>query len=308
MSTLKTSAASSGPTPFRLVERSAKPEGTILNIQGVQIGGVEVVVMAGPCAVESPEQLLATARAVQSSGASILRGGAFKPRTSPYSFQGLKEQGLELLAWAGRETGLPVVTEVMDTRLVESVCRYADIIQVGSRQMHNYALLEEVGLCGKPVLIKRGMSATLEELLLAAEYVLKQGNEQVILCERGIRTFEHSTRNTLDLNAIPMLKKRSHLPVFVDPSHGTGHWWMVPSMSKAALAVGADGLLVEVHCNPEEALSDGPQSLRPSRFDDMMKDLREVALAVGREISGLRLDREWSTPRSRAQDVIDPNR
>ncbi|MEE8373248.1 MAG: 3-deoxy-7-phosphoheptulonate synthase [Dehalococcoidia bacterium] len=308
MSTLKTSAASSGPTPFRLVERNAKPEGTILNIQGVQIGGVEVVVMAGPCAVESPEQLLATARAVQSSGASILRGGAFKPRTSPYSFQGLKEQGLELLAWAGRETGLPVVTEVMDTRLVESVCRYADIIQVGSRQMHNYALLEEVGLCGKPVLIKRGMSATLEELLLAAEYVLKQGNEQVILCERGIRTFEHSTRNTLDLNAIPMLKKRSHLPVFVDPSHGTGHWWMVPSMSKAALAVGADGLLVEVHCNPEEALSDGPQSLRPSRFDDMMKDLREVALAVGREISGLRLDREWSTPRSRAQDVIDPNR
>lgn len=308
MSTWTTSAASSEPTPFRLVERKAKPEGTILNVHGVQIGGVEVVVMAGPCAVESPEQLLATARAVQSSGASILRGGAFKPRTSPYSFQGLKEQGLELLAWAGRETGLPVVTEVMDTRLVESVCRYADIIQVGSRQMHNYALLEEVGLCGKPVLIKRGMSATLEELLLAAEYVLKQGNEQVILCERGIRTFEHSTRNTLDLNAIPMLKKRSHLPVFVDPSHGTGHWWMVPSMSKAAVAVGADGLLVEVHCNPEEALCDGPQSLRPSRFDMMMKDLREVALAVGREISGLRLDREWSTPCSRTQDVIDPNR
>lgn len=308
MSTWTASAASSGPTPFRLVERNAKPEGTILNIQGVQIGGVEVVVMAGPCAVESPEQLLATARAVQSSGASILRGGAFKPRTSPYSFQGLKEQGLELLAWAGRETGLPVVTEVMDTRLVESVCRYADIIQVGSRQMHNYALLEEVGLCGKPVLLKRGMSATLEELLLAAEYVLKQGNEQVILCERGIRTFEHSTRNTLDLNAIPMLKKRSHLPVFVDPSHGTGHWWMVPWMSKAAVAVGADGLLVEVHCNPEEALSDGPQSLRPSRFDMMMKDLREVALAVGREISGLRLDRERSTPRSRAQGAIDPNR
>lgn len=264
--------------------------------------------MAGPCAVESQEQLLATARAVQSSGASILRGGAFKPRTSPYSFQGLKEQGLELLAWAGRETGLPVVTEVMDTRLVETVCQHADILQVGSRQMHNYALLEEVGLCGKPVLIKRGMSATLEELLLAAEYVLKRGNEQVILCERGIRTFEHSTRNTLDLNAIPMLKKRSHLPVIVDPSHGTGHWWMVPWMSKAAIAVGADGLLVEVHCNPEEALCDGPQSLRPSRFDMMMKDLREVALAVGREISGLRLDREWSTPRSRAPGVIDPNR
>lgn len=308
MSTWRDDGVFSESAPLKLVNWEAKSEATVVNIRGVQVGGVEVVVMAGPCAVESREQLLATARAVQSSGASILRGGAFKPRTSPYSFQGLKEQGLELLAWAGRETGLPVVTEVMDTRLVEAVCQHADILQVGSRQMHNYALLQEVGLCGKPVLIKRGMSATLEELLLAAEYVLKQGNEQVILCERGIRTFEHSTRNTLDLNAIPMLKKRSHLPVIVDPSHGTGHWWMVPWMSKAAIAVGADGLLVEVHCNPEEALSDGPQSLRPSRFDMMMKDLREVALAVGREISGLRLDREWSTPRSRTQDVIDPNR
>ncbi len=308
MSTWRDDGVFSESAPLKLVNWEAKSEATVLNIQGVQIGGVEVVVMAGPCAVESPEQLLATARAVQSSGASILRAGAFKPRTSPYSFQGLKEQGLELLAWAGRETGLPVVTEVMDTRLVESVCRYADIMQVGSRQMHNYALLEEVGLCGKPVLLKRGMSATLEELLLAAEYVLKQGNEQVILCERGIRTFEHSTRNTLDLNAIPMLKKRSHLPVIVDPSHGTGHWWMVPWMSKAAIAVGADGLLVEVHCNPEEALSDGPQSLRPSRFDMMMKDLREVALAVGREISGLRLDRKLSTPRSSVHGVIDSNR
>ncbi len=308
MSTWRDDGVFSETAPLKLVNWEAKSEATVLNIRGVRVGGLEVVVMAGPCAVESQEQLLATARAVQSSGASILRGGAFKPRTSPYSFQGLKEQGLELLAWAGRETGLPVVTEVMDTRLVEQVCQYADILQVGSRQMHNSALLQEVGLCGKPVLIKRGMSATLEELLLAAEYVLKQGNEQVILCERGIRTFEHSTRNTLDLNAIPMLKKRSHLPVIVDPSHGTGHWWMVPWMSKAAIAVGADGLLVEVHCNPEEALSDGPQSLRPSRFDTMMKDLRQVALAVGREISDPRLDRKLSTPRSKAQGVIDSNR
>ena len=308
MSTWRDDGVFSETAPLKLVNWEAKSEATVLNIRGVRVGGLEVVVMAGPCAVESQEQLLATARAVQSSGASILRGGAFKPRTSPYSFQGLKEQGLELLAWAGRETGLPVVTEVMDTRLVEAVCQHADILQVGSRQMHNYALLQEVGLCRKPVLIKRGMSATLEELLLAAEYVLKQGNEQVILCERGIRTFEHSTRNTLDLNAIPMLKKRSHLPVIVDPSHGTGHWWMVPWMSKAAIAVGADGLLVEVHCNPEEALSDGPQSLRPSRFDTMMKDLRQVALAVGREISDPRLDRKLSTPRSSVQGVIDSNR
>ena len=308
MSTWRDDGVFSETAPLKLVSWEAKSEATVLNIRGVRVGGLEVVVMAGPCAVESQEQLLATARAVQSSGASILRGGAFKPRTSPYSFQGLKEQGLELLARAGRETGLPVVTEVMDTRLVEQVCQYADILQVGSRQMHNSALLQEVGLCGKPVLIKRGMSATLEELLLAAEYVLKQGNEQVILCERGIRTFEHSTRNTLDLNAIPMLKKRSHLPVIVDPSHGTGHWWMVPWMSKAAIAVGADGLLVEVHCNPEEALSDGPQSLRPSRFDTMMKDLRQVALAVGREISDPRLDRKLSTPRSKAQGAIDSDR
>lgn len=275
----------SGSPPFKLVNREAKPAGTVVNIQGVQIGGSDVVVMAGPCAVESQEQLLATARAVQASGASILRGGAFKPRTSPYSFKGLKEEGLKLLAMVRQETGMPVVTEVMDTCQLDMVCQYADILQVGSRNMQSFTLLEEVGLCRKPVLLKRGMSATIEEFLFAAEYILNQGNQQVILCERGIRTFETSTRNTLDLNAVPMLKKLSHLPVVVDPSHGTGHWWMVPWMAKAAVAVGADGLLVEVHCNPQEALSDGSQSLRPDKFDLMMKELKEVALVVGREIS-----------------------
>ena len=244
--------------------------------------------MAGPCAVESAEQLLATATAVRDSGAAILRGGAFKPRTSPYSFQGLKEEGLELLAWVRRETGMPVVTEVMDTRKVEEVCAHADMLQVGSRHMHSYPLLEEVGRSGMPVLLKRGMSATLDEFLFAAEYVLKQGNERVVLCERGIRTFEQSTRNTLDLNAVPMLKRRTHLPVIVDPSHGTGHWWMVPCLSRAAVAVGADGLLVEVHPDPDNALSDGPQSLKPERFDVMMQELRPVAIAVGREISAPR--------------------
>lgn len=241
--------------------------------------------MAGPCAVESQEQLLATARAVQRSGASILRGGAFKPRTSPYSFRGLKEEGLKLLALVRQETGLPIVTEVMDARHVQMVCQHADILQIGSRNMQNFTLLDEVGLCHKPVLLKRGMSATLDEFLLAAEYILKQGNQQIILCERGIRTFETSTRNTLDLNAVPMLKKISHLPVIVDPSHGTGHWWMVPWMAKAALAVGADGLLIEVHCNPKQALSDGPQSLCPDKFDLMMKELRKIARAVDRKIA-----------------------
>ncbi|MFQ5614863.1 MAG: 3-deoxy-7-phosphoheptulonate synthase [Anaerolineales bacterium] len=274
-------------SPFKLVDWEAKPEGTVLNVAGVQIGGLEVVVMAGPCAVESREQLLATAKAVQTSGARILRGGAFKPRTSPYSFKGLKEEGLRLLALVRQETGLPVVTEVMDARQVELVCQHADILQIGSRNMQNFTLLEEVGLCRKPVLMKRGMSATIEELLLAAEYILKQGNQQVILCERGIRTFETSTRNTLDLNAVPMLKQISHLPVIVDPSHGTGHWWMVPWLAKAAVAVGADGLLVEVHCNPQEALSDGPQSLRPDKFDLLMKELNKVARAVGRKVAGL---------------------
>jgi 3-deoxy-7-phosphoheptulonate synthase len=273
------------PLESLLVRRDAKPAGTVVDVAGVLIGGRDVVVMAGPCAVESREQLLAAARAVQASGARVLRGGAFKPRTSPYSFQGLKEEGLALLASVRDETGLPIVTEVMDTRHLEPVSRCADILQVGSRNMHNYTLLEAVGQCDKPVLLKRGMSATLDELLLAAEYLLKQGNERVMVCERGIRTFEPSTRNTLDLSAVPVLKRRTHLPVIVDPSHGTGHSWMVPALARAAVAVGADGLLVEVHPNPDEALSDGPQSLRPDAFDAMMRELGEVARAVGRDLS-----------------------
>jgi len=262
-----------------------KPEGSVVEVGGVRFGSREVVVIAGPCAVESREQIAETARAVKRSGALMLRGGAFKPRTAPYSFQGLKEEGLELLASVREETGLPIVTEVMDTRKVETVCRYADVLQIGTRNMQNFELLKEVGTARKPVLLKRGMNSTIEELLYAAEYILDQGNEDVILCERGIRTFEPATRNTLDLNAVPLLKRLTHLPVVVDPSHGTGHWWMVPAMAKGAVAVGADGLLVEVHRCPGDALSDGCQSLRPDRFDTMMRDLRPVALAVGRDFT-----------------------
>ncbi len=270
---------------MKLYDRESKPEGTLVDVGGVEVGGRAVVVIAGPCAVENAEQMLATARAVQASGASILRGGAFKPRTSPYEFQGLKEEGLELLKWVSSETGLPLVTEVMDTRKIEQVCKFSDMLQVGSRHMHSYALLEEVGRTGKPVLLKRGWCATIDEFLFAAEYVLNEGNEQVVLCERGIRTFEQSTRNTLDLNAVPVLKRLTHLPVIVDPSHGTGHWWMVPWMSRAAVAVGADGLLVEVHAEPDKALSDGVQSLKPERFDAMMSEVRAVAQAIGRTVA-----------------------
>jgi 3-deoxy-7-phosphoheptulonate synthase len=234
--------------------------------------------------VENHEQLIETAKAVKSGGGVILRGGAFKPRTSPYNFQGLGEEGLKLLLEARRETGLPFVTEVMDTRLVELVAGYADILQIGSRNMQNYPLLKEVGMLRKPVLLKRGMMASIEEFLLAAEYILNQGNDQVILCERGIRTFETSTRNTLDLSAVPMLKHLCHLPVIVDPSHGTGHRWMVPSMAKAAIAAGADGLIMEVHYKPEEALCDGQQSLSTDEFARLMTDLKKIAQAVGREI------------------------
>ncbi len=270
---------------LRLVGRPMRPGGTLIDVNGVRIGGEEIVVMAGPCAVESEKQLLTIARSIKASGASILRGGAYKPRSSPYAFQGLKEEGLRLLALARQETGLPVATEVLDTRQLDLVCRYADIIQVGSRSMQNFAILEEVGKCGKTVLLKRGMSSTIEEFLLAAEYIMKGGNARVILCERGIRTFENSTRNTLDLNAVPMLKQLTHLPVIVDPSHGTGRWWMVQWLSRAAIAVGADGLIIEVHHKPHEALSDGPQSLTPESFDQLMHDLRPVAHALGSEIS-----------------------
>ena len=266
------------------VSRMTKPDATIVIIDGVEVGGSEIVVIAGPCAVESQEQLFETARAVKASGARILRGGAFNPRSSPYNFQGLGEEGLKLLGYIKKETGLPVVTEVMDTRQLELVARYADMIQIGSRNMHNYPLLKEAGMCRKPVLLKRGMMATIEEFLLAAEYILNQGNEQVILCERGIRTFETSTRNTLDLSAVPMLKRVSHLPVIVDPSHGTGLRWMVPSMAKAAVAAGADGIIMEVHYKPEDALCDGVQSLNLDEFAQLMTDLNKIARAVGREI------------------------
>lgn len=265
--------------------RHNNPSGSIIDVSGVRIGGHEVVIMAGPCAVESQDQLLTTAKAVQDLGGNILRGGAFKPRSSPYSFQGLEEEGLKLLKKARQQTGLPVITEVMDTRAVEMVCDYADVLQIGSRNMQNFPLLKEVGQCRKPVMLKRGMNATLDEYLLAAEYILAGGNANVILCERGIRSFETAYRNTMDLNAVPMLKKLSHLPVIVDPSHGTGHAWMVPDLAKAAVAVGADGLLVEVHNNPENALCDGPQSLSIEQFKKMMEDLRILTKAVGRGLS-----------------------
>ncbi len=266
------------------VNRLTKPGGTLVNIRGVVAGGRDLVIIAGPCAVENREQLNQSADAVHLAGAKVLRGGAFKPRTSPYKFQGLGEEGLILLREASKRTGLPVVTEVMDTRQVELVAEYADMIQIGSRNMQNYPLLKEVGMLHKPILLKRGMMATIEEFLMAAEYILSQGNEQVILCERGIRTFETSTRNTLDLSAVPVLKRHSHLPVIIDPSHGTGHRWMVPAMARAAVAVGADGLIVEVHCNPEAALCDGQQSLSPEEFSLMMNDLKKIAVAVGRDI------------------------
>src|SRR5674476_142491 len=267
------------------VSRQTGSTDTIVTINGVHVGGSDIIVIAGPCAVENQEQLFDTARSVKSSGAQLLRGGAFKPRSSPYSFQGLGEEGLKLLDLIRKETGLPIVTEVMDTRQVELVANYADVMQVGSRNMQNYPLLKEVGMCRKPVLLKRGMMASIEEFLNAAEYILSYGNENIILCERGIRTFETSTRNTLDLSAVPMLKRLTHLPVIVDPSHGTGVRWIVPPMAKAAVAVGADGLIMEVHYKPEEALCDGFQSLSLDEFDLLMADMKKIAHAIGRKIA-----------------------
>jgi 3-deoxy-7-phosphoheptulonate synthase len=253
-----------------------------VNIGTVEIGGPEVVIIAGPCAVEGEEQILAIARAVKYNGASMLRGGAYKPRTSPFSFQGLKEEGLELLARARAETGLPVVTEIMDARHLPLVAEHADMLQIGSRSMQNYPLLEEVGQIRKPLLFKRGMSATLEEYLHAAEYIMKGGNDRIVLCERGIRTFEPATRNTLDLNAIPMLKRHTHLPVIVDPSHGTGHAWMVPRLAAAAVAAGADGLLIEVHHDPAHALSDGEQSVTLEVLGRIAGEVAAIAAVIGR--------------------------
>jgi 3-deoxy-7-phosphoheptulonate synthase len=270
--------------PFKLASREVRDEPSEVLVNGVAIGGKAVVVMAGPCSVESESQVLEVADAVKAAGARILRGGAYKPRTSPYAFQGLKEQGLKYLAEARKRTGLPVVTEVLETESVEQVAEYADILQIGARNIQNFTLLRRVGEMGKPVLLKRGMATSIQEFLLSAEYILSAGNPSVILCERGIRTFETSTRFTLDLNAVPVLKKLSHLPVVVDPSHGTGHWDLVAPMAKGAVACGADGLIIEVHPRPEEALSDGPQSLKPARFAQLMKELRPVAEAVGRTL------------------------
>ncbi|NPV26313.1 MAG: 3-deoxy-7-phosphoheptulonate synthase [Firmicutes bacterium] len=270
--------------PFKLASRDFHPDDTVIRLGNIEIGGNQVQVMAGPCAVESREQLLETAYRVKEAGATILRGGAFKPRTSPYSFQGLGEEGLRLLAEAREQTGLLVVTEVMDPQSVDLVSSYADILQIGARNMQNFFLLREVAKTNKPILLKRGPSATLEEWIMAAEYIMLGGNYNVMFCERGIRTFESYTRNTLDLSMVPALKYLTHLPVIVDPSHGTGKWRLVSPMARAAVAAGADGLIVEVHPQPSEALSDGPQSLTPDNFALMMSDLRRVAAAVGRSI------------------------
>jgi 3-deoxy-7-phosphoheptulonate synthase len=268
--------------PFKLASRETRREPSEVRVNGVSIGGKPVVVMAGPCSVESEGQVMEVAEAVKAAGARILRGGAFKPRTSPYAFQGLKAEGLRYLSEAKKRTGLPVVTEVLETEGVELVAEHADILQIGARNVQNFTLLRRVGEMGKPVLLKRGMATSIQEFLLSAEYVLAAGNPHVMLCERGIRTFETTTRFTLDLNAVPVLKKLSHLPVVVDPSHGTGHWDLVAPMAKAAVACGADGLIIEVHPRPEEALSDGPQSLKPARFAQLMRELAPVAEAVGR--------------------------
>lgn len=269
----------------KLVSRDFRPESSVVKVGKVLVGGPGFVVMAGPCAVESHDQLLGTARHIRSAGAHVLRGGAFKPRTSPYSFQGMKEEGLRLLAAARQETGLPVITEVISPDLVPLVCRYVDILQIGARNMQNYALLEAVGKVRTPVLLKRGLMSTIEEMLLAAEYIMSNGNDQVMLCERGIRTFERATRNTLDLSAIPVIKQQSHLPVIIDPSHAVGVREFVEPMALAAAAAGADGIIVEVHPDPAQAVSDGPQSLTFPGFTGMMERLAGVAAAVGRPLA-----------------------
>ena len=270
--------------PYKLVSREFKPQDSLVPIDGFLVGGKKLLIMAGPCSVENRAMLVQTAKLVKASGAHVLRGGAFKPRTSPYAFQGLGEEGLKMLRDVGRTTGLSVVTEIVDSRDVGLVEKYADVIQIGARNMQNFELLKEVGLARKPVLLKRGLSATITEFLLAAEYILAQGNFNVILCERGIRTFETATRFTLDLSAVPVIKKLSHLPVIVDPSHATGAWDLVGPMAKAAVACGADGLIIEVHPDPEVALSDGPQSLLPKNFVKLIKEVRKVAQAVGRTV------------------------
>lgn len=259
--------------PYKLASREFRPANTVIKVRDVEIGGDKLILMAGPCAVEERKQFIETAHLLKAAGASILRGGAFKPRSSPYSFQGLGEEGLKIMAEAREETGLPIVTEIVDPKDVELVAHYADILQIGARNMQNFILLKEVGKVNKPILLKRGLSATIEEWLMAAEYIMSAGNFEVILCERGIRTYETSTRNTLDLSAVPLIKKLSHLPIIVDPSHGTGKRDLVAPMAKASVAAGADGLMIEVHIDPAIALSDGPQSLTPEQFDSLVKEL-----------------------------------
>ncbi|MFQ5735432.1 MAG: 3-deoxy-7-phosphoheptulonate synthase [Thermodesulfobacteriota bacterium] len=270
--------------PYKLVSREFRTESTTIDVGGVKIGDSRVQVIAGPCSVESQASLVDCARQVKEAGANILRGGAFKPRTSPYAFQGLGVEGLKLLAEARKETGLPIISELMDPRDTEVVGEYVDIIQIGARNMQNFRLLTEVGKMKKPVLLKRGLSATIKEFLMSAEYIAAQGNANIILCERGIRTFETATRNTLDLSAVPVLKEETHLPVFVDPSHAVGIWSLVAPLSMAAVAVGADGLMIEVHPSPENALCDGAQSLKPSKFAALMDEARKVAASLGRSI------------------------
>jgi len=270
--------------PYKLASREFHPQSSIVNVNGVEIGGQKIVIMAGPCAVESEQQLMETAKAVKSLGASVVRGGAFKPRTSPFSFQGLEKKALKMLAKVKSDLGIPVITEVLDIQNIEIIAKHADILQVGARNMQNFALLKELAKMRHPILLKRGFSATVTEWLTAADYLLAEGNQQVILCERGIRTFEDSTRFSMDIGSISVVKRFSHLPVIVDPSHAAGHFAYVPSIAKAAIAAGADGLLIEVHLNPEEALVDGLQSLNVPNFERLMAELRPLAKAVGRSI------------------------
>ena len=275
--------------PYKLVSRDFHPADSVIDVgYGVTVGGPELAVMAGPCSIENEDHIVQTAHAVKAAGANILRGGAYKPRSSPYAFRGLGEEGLAYLATAGRETNMPVITELMSVRDIDSVCRYTDIIQIGARNMQNFVLLDEVGMAKKPVMLKRALSGQIEEWLLAAEYIMAQGNPDVILCERGIRTFETAYRNTFDINAIPLAKELSHLPVIADPSHGTGKYQLVAPVGMAAIAAGADGLMIEVHPNPDHALSDGAQSLTYERFAGMMRSVAGIANAVERTLSGVK--------------------
>ena len=271
--------------PYKLANRAFHPEDSIIDVAGVKVGGQHLAVIAGPCSVESKEQVIEIAKAAKAAGANMLRGGAFKPRTSPYAFQGMGSEGLDILVAAKKETGLPIVSELMDARYIDEFNEKVDLIQIGARNMQNFDLLKEVGKrCTKPILLKRGLSATFQEWIMSAEYIMASGNPNVILCERGVRTFESYTRNTLDLQAIPVIKELTHLPIIIDPSHAGGKWWLVEPMAKASLAAGCDGLMIEVHNNPEKALCDGPQSLKPEKFETLMKGLKPIADAVGKEI------------------------